>query len=102
MKHTTLKWEVTKTSPSHYGQDGMISVRAVNSPMNSNIAVIGTDDQAQANAEFIVRACNAHYKLLKACKKALAEIQDPKRGPTGPGYTDEVLKQAISQAEKEA
>lgn len=47
-------------------------------------------------AEFIVRACNCHYELLEACKKALHNIH---------GYTEtpikirDQLKQAIAKAE---
>lgn len=30
----------------------------------------------EANAEFIVRVCNSHYELLKACKKLVKSISE--------------------------
>ena len=66
MEHTALNWEVTSMSPWHKGEKGMICVRAVNSPINAILATIGTDKEAEANAEFIVRACENHYKLVEA------------------------------------
>lgn len=49
------------------------------------------------DAEFIVRACNSHDALLKACKKALDHLDGCSHG-----YPDELwetLKNAIEQAE---
>jgi hypothetical protein len=31
--------------------------------------------ESEANADFIVKACNCHYKLLGACKTALADCE---------------------------
>lgn len=39
-----------------------------------------TFDEARANAEFIVRACNAHDDLLAACKKVVEHFGDPACG----------------------
>lgn len=32
--------------------------------------------ERDANAEFIVRACNSHYELLESCKKLMAYIDN--------------------------
>lgn len=55
-----------------------------------------TDVVTSNRAEFIVRACNSHYDLLEACKKAVFNIH---------GYTELPIKariqlqQAIAKAE---
>lgn len=38
--------------------------------------VYGTDAEAEANAAFIVRACNSHEKLLAAAKEALMILSE--------------------------
>ena len=35
-----------------------------------------TDEGNQNNAEFIVRACNAHYELVEACQLLLGTVDD--------------------------
>ncbi|MHC4464709.1 MAG: hypothetical protein ACYS30_25260 [Planctomycetota bacterium] len=54
------------------------------------------------NAEFIVRACNSHEKLLEACR-ALLEIVEPLVVEDGWGHTAEPVRKAraaIAEAEK--
>ncbi len=52
-----------------------------------------TDGEAQeANAAFIVRACNSHDALLAACKKAIAHTADP-------GLWVQAMADAIADAE---
>ena len=46
----------------------------------------------EANAEFIVRACNSHEELLEACKQALSVYKKE-------SYNTASLEQAISKAE---
>lgn len=48
------------------------------------------------NAEFIVRACNAHYNLLEASMQAFAVFSKDKRFL----YITDKLKQAIAKATK--
>ncbi len=50
----------------------------------------------RANAEFIVRAVNAHDALLAACHSALA---DAEAGYPSDGHTINALKAAIAAAE---
>jgi hypothetical protein len=71
MEHTPIPWEVDTHSPPHEGMKGMICVRACDSPMNSCLASIGTDEEAKANADFIVRACNSHEELLAALQACI-------------------------------
>ena len=56
-----------------------------------------TDEEGEANAEFIIRACNAHDDLLEACQSTLRSINDLKPNPTMEGCAM-VLEQAIEKA----
>jgi len=53
------------------------------------------DDVQEANEEFLVRAWNSHYEMLKALKVALANIE-ANRITNGTVYQ---LKKAIAKAE---
>lgn len=54
----------------------------------------------QANAAFIVRACNAHEELLNACKVAEATIVRLERhAPGSANGTLDVVRAAIAKAE---
>ena len=76
-EHTPLPWEVVPVARprrvrlpvSHY-------IEAIDGDKGVILAALIQDQfpetkMAEANAEFIVRACNAHYDLLEACKLAL-------------------------------
>jgi len=52
--------------------------------------------EAEANAEFIVKACNNHYKLLEACK-AFALVE-PLRETEG---AIDLAKEAIAAVEEQ-
>ena len=58
MKHTPGPWKVKLNL-----EDGF------------NIARIWELPNSQANAEFIVRACNSHDDLLEACKYAFKNLK---------------------------
>ena len=64
MNHTQAPWENRNTSkfgPGEiYAKDEYICT---------------TSGNAQANAEFIVKACNAHADLLEACQKGLSILK---------------------------
>ena len=64
-KHTTLPWEV-----EGQGQE-VVGILAIGD--NKYVAKLsGWHKKSQdANAEFIVRACNAHEELLEACKATM-------------------------------
>ncbi len=74
--HTPLPWETQmgeeareiNSSPA----TGQSWKAIANVPANDLGSAEVTDDEATANAQFIVRACNAHYELLAACQRLLA------------------------------
>jgi hypothetical protein len=61
-----------------------------------------TEDEALANAEFIVRACNSHEKLLEACKWAAKSPHHPTCPQDGQHCNCHVgaAQTAIGEAEK--
>jgi hypothetical protein len=54
MEHTKLPWKISEDE-----NDDVFGICAM-----------FADESAEANAEFIVRACNSHYELLEALKEA--------------------------------
>jgi hypothetical protein len=56
-------------------------------------------EQDGANAEFIVRACNAHDELLAACEALISQYD----APGGPALTEQVeaVRAAIAKARGE-
>jgi len=70
MKHTQGEWIKT---PAKHAVSGTFGVKcnglwiAKCHPFNGDTVGI---DEAQANAAFIVHACNNHGALLEACKEA--------------------------------
>lgn len=91
-KHTPGPWYQHRTKDKVYA-----NVRSANVGC---IADCGSrsDSIAQANAAFIVRACNSHDKLLEACKTALWELQ----GNLEHGTAKPIIEAAIAEAEKGA
>ncbi len=76
-KHTELPW--TRCVLELEGPEGKQSktvalqhqIRALSLPLAvSHVAIVAPNEQGEANAEFIVRACNAHDDLLAACEDA--------------------------------
>jgi hypothetical protein len=57
---------------------------------------VPTEEQAEANAAFIVTACNSHYALLEACKLALADYVNQQWEND---ETAVMLRAAVSQVE---
>lgn len=76
MSELNEKWEVIKDSPLHKGDARMISVRAVNSPLNHSLACVGMDNNPvnEQRANLIAAA----PELLEACKSFMAwEFHSP-------------------------
>ena len=44
---------------------------AKNNPNKNPVLTVAMKTEANANADFIIRACNAHDDLVEACKAAL-------------------------------
>ena len=66
---------MTKHTPGPWKTKHGLSIRA---PDDKELAEMIRDwdiaFEAQANAEFIVRACNSHYELLEALKEGKSEF----------------------------
>lgn len=70
-KHTPTPWAISSNGFNIYGPpDAEGQVTFVASIFRKPI-----QDIEDANAEFIVRACNAHDELLAACKATLKYLQ---------------------------
>lgn len=64
-KHTPLPWKVYYAKNNGQvilgtGEENGCAIQ------NHSGAFWRDDDEAKANAEFVVRACNSHYELLEA------------------------------------
>jgi len=73
---------------------------------HDNMAGEMAERHALDNAKFIIRAVNAHYDLLEACKEILALIDDPNISETkkcfklGPNFSlARKIEKAIQKAE---
>lgn len=67
-----------KHTPLPYKRQGYHVVRTIGGE-NSNIVAMTyglSQAEAEANAEFIVRACNSHYELLAKAHKLVRHIED--------------------------
>lgn len=86
-KHTVKFWKI------HEHLDGTWSI--TNSATNQTIVKVWDFPEAKTIAEFIVRACNSHCKLLKACKLVVDHYKRDK-------YEPAVIacKQAIAKVEE--
>ena len=69
-KHTSGKWEAWK--------DGSV-IAKFKTGQSCKVAesndLFLIDGTAEANAQFIVKACNNHYQLLEACKKVSEQLE---------------------------
>lgn len=102
MNHTPTPWNTAE--PIHEYKSGSVWVSTVfaeNGPEWGKIAAEATApdrEMARANAEFIVKACNAHKDLVTALKSIL----DTQTMPTAVHAMDEcyrIAKEAIAKAE---
>lgn len=84
-KHTSLPWGMDgdgfdSVAAQDFGTDGYAIFRADEEghfiSCVADIIDIADDDEAQANAEFIVRAVNGYYPMLKALKEVLSVLND--------------------------
>lgn len=91
MTHTPTPWKIRA-----YGEPGAVTSKVYfRYCLNDDALCYSTDRaEAEANAAFIVRACNAHERMLKAIKWALACMADHTTSLT------EELKEVIALAEK--
>ena len=69
VKHTPLPWRVETKAITHPDIGDVAVVYMIN---NADESVY----EQEANAKFIVRACNSHYELLEACKEAYELVKN--------------------------
>lgn len=73
--HTPTPWSNTPMQPTIWANDGDLKVATIaDLPWVDNPVTGKRESQWQvenANAAFIVKACNCHEELLEACKAAL-------------------------------
>ena len=99
MEHTALPWEIGKS----YTDD--IAIREL-SPDNECVADVLclSDGEQEANAEFIVRACNSYEALVEACKLAAKYVSkmvaDDVQTVIPPANALRVIERALKQAEE--
>lgn len=105
--HTPVPWHIEEDGDALWIHDALNATIADVPP--SMVMMDGGDyeltDEDRANAEFIVRACNAHDDLLAACEQALAYfavIEKANRGKTWPAHSEKVnadiMRAAIAKA----
>lgn len=78
IKHTPLPWKGSHITKDVHCRDLKIIYSAsYEDGENSEPARVygDTTKQLEANAEFILRACNSHYELLEAFEQMLAYIE---------------------------
>jgi len=76
MEHTQGKWHVGQGNGegSIFADNGRMRLEAEGTCLYPICKVIDFNGEAKANAEFIVRACNAHDELVDACNLILERI----------------------------
>lgn len=99
--HCQLPWFVDHhnepiADTGDYNCVALIRSKGESHPFPSWIAEIADCEKQEANAEFIVRACNSHYDLLEACNRT-KEILDA-WGPERRGHTLELLHARLTAA----
>jgi len=100
--HTPGPWRILAQSPYRGGAE----ICAGDSTVAVMYREVGYDDwqdveplpQAEANAAFIVRACNAHEELVKALKASLLAIPDGMLS-TNQAHIVQQIRHAIAKAE---
>ena len=102
MKHTKLPWEISIGAQEHpFSIEGPDSTIAFIKRQTRHLHVL--PDVTEANAEFIARACNAHYDLFNALKDIRYSVKTAllyKRIQKGVAEDlDEIALRAITKAE---
>jgi hypothetical protein len=95
-RHTPIPWKQDPTGDVGFWVIGTSKV-LVAETLNETCS----QDESAANAEFIVRACNAHADLLEACQDALSDSVDASTYPDGPclnKHVRDALRAAIKKA----
>lgn len=110
MNHTPLPWAVNyKGSIGHIKSIAETKKETGKYPLTPTVcrfkelAGVISKENAEANAEFIVRACNNHYKLLEALKDLMIDAGGGSKA-CGHDFTCncawDKAKEAIKEAEE--
>lgn len=78
MTHTPIPWDVLKDGPEFFVVcNALVDIAGLGIEAEARVNIASLQDcfgDCAANAEFIIRACNAHDELLEACRAVLADI----------------------------
>ena len=98
-QHTPGPWHISKHCRTAINDSSLVAMRHIASTGDhtTNFNFIETMDENEANAEFIVRACNSHYKLLEACRAFIRWNDD-----TNNGFPDENLLDIAVESARDA
>ncbi len=81
-KHTSLPWLIFESydeikGPGIDSSKAGISIILFGTKHEPDMGIQGrSPKEAKANAKFIVKACNSHYKLLEALKDTLKLLEE--------------------------
>ena len=102
-KHSPLPWKVVQ-EPEYGSRTRIITA---NKPSTASLSIASTEQPCyvaipngktqEANAQFIVQACNAHGILLQACKDALYYLRQCEMDFSLPPST-KTMKDILSEA----
>lgn len=81
-RHTPTPWMIQRVEEKHHGYDGWNTFAVRDEKTNGCIAMVGEvdrqfDEANEANAAFIITACNSHDELLAELKLALRYLEHP-------------------------
>jgi len=99
MKHTPGPWEWKQSRGNNRYEHSVFTHHQIIAALDGDTNV-SDDFQLSENIKANARLIAAAPELLEACKQALSEFADPNRGPSGPAYTIEVIKQAIAKTKE--
>ena len=89
MKHTELPWKANKEG-IRVDIDGLFGGECdiIHDPQFDTVCFAPKENN---NAEFIVKACNNHYKLVEAVKYALDNVPNDNESEINKAYYNEIL-----------
>jgi len=108
-KHTPLPWKMDSSSIpnevsiiSQWSKENDVKDSAtfgdyrgsIICSMNFNDGV-PTKKQAEANAQFIVTACNSYYELLEACKTFMREWENEENNENPENFVNNLYSKSI-------
>lgn len=73
--HTPVPWRCDYAGHLYSSGEGYVAIITPFTPKEHHTEYGGATPKARANARFIVRAVNAHEKLVEACKRVLTAIE---------------------------